>query len=178
MTTKIVMFNDPEAAHYITGLKRWVSRVGSFHGDGPDSERRARYAGCTHVQCERCGAPTPKEYRICDSCREVAAKARYDAMPRAEWDGTALLYSEAADKYYTSPDDAEDDLKEGETLADLRLVICEPRHARKLTLDYFSDDLPEDGNPPVALEEVIYAFNESVADIVLSWFPGKKALKV
>ena len=173
---EIVMRDSPEAAQYRTGISGWVSRHGHYHGDGPQSEASARYEGCTHVGCSDCGAPTRKGYTKCGECRNKAEIARHESRPRAEWDGKAMLYSDARDKFYESPDDAEDDLDDGETLADMRLVICEPIYARQLEPDYFADDMAEDGELPAAVEEAMEVFNKSVAGILLSWSPGKAAL--
>ena len=173
---EIVMRDSPEAAQYRTGIRGWVSRHGHYYGDGPQSEASARYAGCTHVGCSDCGAPTRKGSTKCRECRNKAEIARHESRPRAEWDGKAMLYSEARDKFYESPDDAEDDLDDGETLADMRLVICEPIYARQLEPDYFADDMAEDGELPAAVEEAMEVFNKSVAGILLSWSPGKVAL--
>lgn len=178
MDSKVVMIDSPEAAEYRTDLKGWVSRDGFYYGDGPDSERTARYAGCTHVPCSQCGTPTNKGYTMCRGCRDLAYIAKYEAMPRAEWDGTVMVYSEARDRYYNSPDDAADDLEDGETLADLQLVLCTPNYVRQIEPDYCCDDLPEDGDVPADVEEAMEAFNRAVAGIVLSWSPGKIALSI
>ena len=176
MENKIVMRDSPEAAQYRTDLKGWVSRDGFYFGDGPQGERTARYSGCTHVPCDRCGAPTPRGYTQCRDCRELTYIAKYEAMPRAEWDGEAMLYSEARDQYYSTPDDAAEDLEDDQTLADLRLVICEPNYVRQIESDYCCDELPEDGDVPDEVMDAIEAFNAAVAGIVLSWSPGKTAL--
>ena len=63
-----------------------------------------------------------------------------------------------------------------QTLADLRLVICEPNYVRQLEPDYCCDELPDDGDVPDEVAEAMEAFNTAVAGIVLSWSPGKKAL--
>lgn len=176
MENKIVMRDSPEAAQYRTDLKGWVSRDGFYFGDGPQGERKARYSGCTHVPCDRCGAPTPRGYTQCRDCRELTYIAKYEAMPRAEWDGKAILYSEARDQYYSTPDDAAEDLEEDQTLADLRLVICTPNYVRQIEADYVCDELPEDGDVPDAVADAMEAFNKAVAGIVLSWSPGGTAL--
>lgn len=176
MNDTIVMSDSPEAAQYRTDLKGWVSRDGFYFGDGPQGERTARYAGCTHVPCSQCGTATPKGYTMCRGCRDLAYTAKYEAMPRAEWDGNAMVYSEARDRYYNSPDDAADDLDDSETLADLRLVLCTPNYVRQLEPEFCCDDLPDDGDVPAEVEEAMAAFNEAVAGIVLSWSPGKLAL--
>jgi hypothetical protein len=109
-------------------------------------------------------------------CRDKKDLERFEALPRADWDGMAMLYSEARDKYYAGPDDAEDELEEGETLADMRLVICEPNYVRQIDPDYFVDELPEDGDVHPEVEAAMDTFNSAVAGIVLSWSPGKVAL--
>lgn len=177
MSTQIVMFDSPEAAEHRTDVIGWVSRDGTFYGDGPSNERTARYAGCTHVPCERCGEPTPKRWLHCDSCRAAKDAERYAAMPRESWDGVSMLYSEVRDTYYRGIDEAEEGLEEGQSLADLRLVICSPNYVPQIDPDYCCDQLAEDDDvPPDAVCKAMDAFNEAVAGIVLSWSPSKVAL--
>lgn len=176
MDETIVMYDSQEAAQYLTGIWGWVDRHGIYYGYGPEAELTARYAGCTHKPCAKCGQPTEKMYASCNACRRLAEIARYGAMPRAGWDGKAMVYSEARGEFFDSPDDAAEAIDEDETLADLRLVICEPVYVTPLESDYCSDDLPEDGELPDAVWEAMQAFNAAVAGIVLSWAPGKYAL--
>lgn len=176
MSEQIVMRDSQEAAQHRTDIKGWVSRDGVYFGDDQNSERAARYSGCTHVPCDLCGAPIPKSRVRCQDCRELTDTANYKAMPHAEWDGEAMLYSEVRDQYYSTPDDAAEDLDENQTLDDLRLVICEPNYVRPLDSDYCCDELPEDGDLPPEVEAAMEAFNQAVAGIVLSWSPGKTAL--
>lgn len=67
-------------------------------------------------------------------------------------------------------------MDESQSLADLRLVICEPNYVRRLEPDYCCDELAEDGDVPDEVFEAMKEFNEAVACIVLSWSPGKTAL--
>ena len=105
-----ILFDSPEAASYQTGLKGWVSRGGWFFGDGPQSEVIARYDGCSHVTCKTCGEPTEKLWTKCTFHRDLDNLARYEAMPSAEWDGKAMLYSEVTEKFYDSTEDAAEDV--------------------------------------------------------------------
>ena len=75
-----ILFDAPDAAHYQTGIKGWVSRQGHYFGDGPQSEDMARYDGCTHVACRKCGAPTKKGWTACNSCREDAEIAENEPL--------------------------------------------------------------------------------------------------
>lgn len=177
-TDKIILPDSKEAATYRTDIRGWVARDGKFYGDGKTAEEIARWAGCTHVRCGQCGTPTPKGYTRCDACRRQAEIERYEAMPRAEWDGKAMLYSDANEQFYDGPEDAENELEDGQTLADLRLIICKPVYVRPLERDYFEDDMSDESELPAEVEEAMDAFNEAVAGIILSWEPGKTALKL
>lgn len=173
MNDEIIMIDSPEAAKPHT-MDGWLSRNGFFYRD----EQSARYDGCTHRPCNECGAPARKSGLLCDECREVAKQERYLDMPVAEWDGNAMLYSEALDKYFRGIDDAEGSLEEGQTLADLRLVICEPNYASTLGEDYFCEEMEENAELPGHIADAIAAFNEAVSGTVLSFSPGKYRLKL
>ena len=173
MNDEIIMFDSPVAAKPYT-MDGWLSRDGFFYRD----EQTARYAGCTHVPCKECGAPARKSGLLCDECRKVAQAERYLDMPVAEWDGKAMLYSEVQDWYFSALDEAEGVLEEGQTLADLHLMICEPNYASTLSEDYYCDDMAEDDELPEHIADAITAFNEAVAGTVLSWSPGKYRLKL
>lgn len=170
-----VKYDSPEAAKFVTGLSGWVSATGHFWGD---DEHMARYQGCTHTLCRTCGAETEKHWLLCRDCRDKADMERFAACERREWDGKQMIYSETRDEYYESPEDAEETLEDGESLEDLRLMLCDPNYARTVDPDYFCDELPEDGDLPAEVETAMEAFNKAVEGIVLSWSPGKYALGV
>lgn len=171
----MVMLDSPEAASLRT-VTGWVSRTGHFYGN---NERAARYDGCTHVACNRCGKPVEKRWTACAGCRDLGDAERYEARPRQIWDGQAMLYSEARDEYFSDIDCANDALEEGQTLADLCLVICKPNYGRPLDDEYFCDELPEDGEPSKALQEAMAAFNLALSEEPpMSWSPGKFALEI
>lgn len=170
----IVMRDSAEAANQVK-VTAWKSRHGIICID----EDSARYNGCTHVACRDCGKPTPKSWLICRGCDDLRRIERYEKMPKAKWDGTSYLYSETHERYVETLDDAFDLLEsEGETLHDLRLVLCHPNYAREIDSEYFSDELPEDGDLPGSVEEAIEQFNKAIAGTILSWSPGKFALDV
>ena len=172
---EVVMIDDPRAATLVT-VAGWRSRDGRFYGD---NEHAARWSGCTHVKCVSCGDPTNKICSVCQSCREKAAEAKYDAMPTAEWDGVAMLYSDSRDEYFSSPEDAEDSLEEGQTLADLKLRICEPEYAKPIYAIDWQDQLPDDCDAPDWLEEAIEQFNAAISgQPPLSWSPSEVALRI
>lgn len=131
---------------------------------------------------EHCYSTEPDGYYYqAYSEEEAHAKAqieRYEAMPRKEWDGKAMLYSERDDAYFETPEDARfANFENGEPLAAMRLVICEPNYVRQIDVDFFCDELPEDGEIPAAVIAAANEFNKAVAGIILSWSPGKYALK-
>lgn len=170
--TDIILPSDDRAATYRTDITGWVSRDGKYCGD---DERLARLVGATHRACADCGVSTLKTYMICPACRDKRAEQRYLALPQAEWDGEAMLYSEAHEEYFTDMECATEHAEcHDVSLADLRLVICEPNRVRPLDMEYCSDDLPMDADDgPEEVKAAIDAFNEAVKDVVLSWSPGK-----
>lgn len=99
-------------------------------------------------------------------------------MPTVEWDGVAMIYSDSRDKYYSSPDDAYDDIEEDGDISEMRLIVCVPNYVRPLEGDYCCDEMSEDGDIPNAVEEAIDAFNKAVEGIILSWSPGKFRLDI
>ena len=182
MKTKIITPDSPEAAQYRTDIRGWVSRNGKFYGEKGHAEHAARYEGSTHLRCEGCGALYPKSYwMVCDDCRAKRELERYLARPRAKWDGKAMLYSEVLDRFFDSLDDADDwaSLEDDENpmpLEEMRLVICEPDYARPIDLDYWQDQLPDNGELPAEIEDALAEFNEAISGILLSWRIGKCAL--
>jgi len=177
MDSKDIMFDDPEAAVYKTDIKGWVSSKGHFFGDSAASERLARYDGCTHRPCEKCGKPCETVYMICKDCRTLAEIDRYNARPKATWDGEAMLYSDRDDQYFADLADAIFAARECDcSLGDLRLIICKPNYPQPITGDYFYDACVEDGELPDEITEAMQTFNKSIAGIILSWSPDRYAL--
>lgn len=173
MTDKIVMYDSPEAAHK-EFREIWVSRTGRISLD----ENAARYDGCTHKPCGKCGEPTRKPWTICDKCMAIAAVERYNAKEKKVWDGTGFVFSEAREQFYDENDLA--DLEaDGECLAELMLVICDPVFGQPIEDDYFCDVLPEDGEVPDDIMDAVEVFNKAMeAYGPLSWYPGPYAMDV
>ncbi len=180
MSTKTeVHYDSPDAAKRVT-LTGWVSSTGFFYGN---DEHLARWAGCTHVKCKQCGAPTEKMWTACEACRHKNDIDRYDALKKEKWDGATPLYSDAHDKYFFDFDELVDFLRDllvddkSITVDDLRLKLCKPNMPREIDVDHFSDDMPEDRDDlPKAIEEAIEAFNAVMrAQAPLSWSPDNMA---
>ena len=169
--TEIIMYDSPEAAkpHTMSG---WLSRNGYFYSD----EYVARYNGCTHRPCLECGEPAEKHNCHCKACRNKLDIKRHKARKRKPWDGKAMIYSEALDRYYSDPADALEDAEE-EGIDEPMLRICEPEYARPIENDYFQDQLPEDEDDlPCEVVEAMDAFNAAIKGVILSWVPGGFAL--
>jgi len=174
--TKQILNTSDEAAKFITNLEGWIDRSGRFWGN---DERMARWSGCTHVICSDCGEPTPKGYTICKSCREVKAIKRYEAREHKQWDRKTPLYSETADRYFFSEDDLLDYIDLRGDIQSLRLLICESIYLREVDEDYFNDELPEDGELPEDVSNVLEDLNKVIRNQKpVSWFPGKYAAKI
>lgn len=162
----IIMMDAPEAAKQVT-VTLWQSLKGHLYND----ERVARYDSATHRKCDGCGAIVEIGWTHCKDCRNRRDYERWLAMPRVEYDGKAMLYSQALDKYYCDEDDAACDLEKGESYDALQLVICEPNYARQLDSDDF--DLPEDGDLSQTIIAAMDEYNAKVKKEIVSWSPGK-----
>lgn len=174
---EIIMFDSNEAANLQTGLSGWVSRLGRFFGN---DERAARYDGCTHVKCEDCGKPSEKGWLVCPDCRDKRDIVRYNAMPKEEWDGTGMLYSDSHNRYFSDWDEIDEYCEEeGVTKESLRLIICIPQHLHLINSDDWCDELAEDGELPDVVMQAVDALNEAIIKAgAVSWFPSTKAVKL
>ena len=179
MSNELIHFDSPEAAQLVT-VTGWRSRNGHFYGPGDSAEQTARYNGCTHRACERCGKPARKSYLICDECRELAAVEKYNARPRAEWNGSDMLYSEGAERWFNDIDELRDYCEDNDATPEaLRLVISEPVLAKPIDPnEHYCDELPEDGGDlPAEIEEAFAHLNRVInaCTTPLSWAPGQFA---
>lgn len=173
-TTTPIVFPEDEAAASIKTVTGWVSRTGHYWGR---DEHTARHDGSTHRHCE-CGAVIEKR-SYCRACHDRREAEKYAKMPRKAWDGNGMLYSAITEHFYNDLSEAEEDLDEGQTLADLMLVFCKPNYVQELDDDYCADDLPEEEDEaPAAVREAMEAFNKAVAGIVLSWSPSDTAVLI
>ena len=170
--TEIRLYDAPDLVERKT-VTGWFDRHGRWWGE---DEHMARYSSATHKRCA-CGGVVQINWIKCASCRTRDEIAKYEAMPRAEWDGHAMLYSMTADRYFESPDDAEGWLEEGQSLSDLRLVICETQNLREVDADYWQDELPDDGDLPDGVYAALEALNAAIrANTQYTWYPSKAAL--
>jgi len=162
-----------EAAKFVTGISGWVDREGRFWGD---DERIARYCGSTHRHCD-CGAVIPRN-SYCKACNRAKDAERYRNAERIEWDEETPLYSQTNDQYFFSMDELIDFIYEHdiESTDDMELFICKPNYFRNIDQDWFSDDLPEDGDFPKELYDAIDNFNAVINKLgPVSYSPGKFA---
>jgi len=173
---KQILNTADEAAKFVKNIEGWVDSRNRFWGK---DEKMARWSGCTHIACSKCGKPTPKTYTICEDCREKKAIERYGAKECKPWDGHTPLYSEAASEYFYSQQDINDYSDYTENFNNrapgfLRLVICEPIYLHQLSEDYFCDDMPEDGALPSDVMDTIEDLNEIISkQEPIGWKPGE-----
>lgn len=173
---QMILDTDHEAATLRT-ITGWVSRRGIYYGD---DERTARWDGCTHIVCE-CGKPTPKTYAHCDECREKRQRERWLALPLVEWDGETPICQYGGDEYFFSSDELYDWCDNNAVHpGDLMLVTCEPQYLSQIDTDYWSDDLPEDGDLPAEVEAALNALNKAIREHgkAYAWSPGKRRVEV
>jgi len=176
VSEKVVMYDSDEAATRRT-VEGWVSRDGLFCGN---NEHAARYAGCTHRTCEKCGEPYKKK-GWCEPCYEKKRTAKYEALEYVEWEDQ-VVYDYDGNEYFFSEDEflswCEDHDIPPESV---RLQVCDPQYVSEIELEYHLEEvLPPDAEPadvlPKEALEAISKFNEIVGrkDRAVSWYPSGK----
>lgn len=170
---KTILRDSPEAASIQT-VTGWVSSDGRFWGNNEDT---ARYAGATHTKCSKnADHPIYAINSYCESCWAEKRQALYEAMPAEPYNGDACMVFDT-DQYFWEENEILDYcVDSGINPAELQLVHCVPTYARQIDgKDYFSDDLPEDGELPRELQDAFDALNEVInsKNHVLSWSQGK-----
>lgn len=180
MSDKVIVMRGSDEAARLETRAVWVCR----HNHNHDDERSARYCGSTHVACSSCGVPVEKCWLKCATCRAADDLAKYEALPRVPYTGDPV-YSDALDRYLMDEDEIEyalDDMDEGATVADLRLVECRPNMAADYapTSELFADgiDTESDGELPGDVDDALDAFRKALEACTapLSWSSGKKAI--
>lgn len=173
-----VLYDSDDAAKYVTNVEGWVSRGGRFYGK---DEHLARYDGCTHVKCKRCDNIIQKPRYMCNSCLEKVSVEQYNKKQQKEWDFETPLYSLKWDKFFFDYGEVYDFLEEERTtFEEARMVLCEPVSLRYVEPDYWSDQLPEDGDLPDELLDAIDELNNTIDYIngnegFSSWEPSNFA---
>jgi hypothetical protein len=177
MSREIIEFDSDEAARYVTNLSGWVSRDGIFFGK---EERVARYSGCTHRHCEKCGDLVPKHWLKCAKCREEADRQRWEAMPVTDWTPLVCIYRD--DTYFHDEDGFLDWCEDRDIdPSTVMLVACEPVFASEFDAeDYYSGDLPEDGELPDEIAVAVHHLNEAIRECKtpLCWRPTDKRVRI
>ena len=175
-TTKKVIMADSDEAASIKTVTGWVSSTGHFWGK---DERMARFDGSTHKICDKNPAPGVVEQRSwCEACRAERMTAKWEAMPRREYDGEPVCVFDS-DTYFFAPEEIADWLLDNDIkLEDARLVFCKPKHPEQIDPnEHYQDDLPEDGEVSAALAEAFDALNKIIeAQPPLSWWEGDEAV--
>lgn len=174
-TKKIIMADSPEAASIQT-VTGWVSSTGHFWGN---DERMARFDGSTHKICEHNPAHGVVEQRSwCEACRAERMTAKWEAMPRREYDGSPVCVFDS-DTYFFDGDEISDWLLDNDIKPeDARLVFCKPRLPAIIDPnEHYQDDLPEDGEVSATLAAAFDALNKVIeAEKPLSWWEGDEAV--
>ena len=160
-----VMYDAPEAAHYKTDIKGWVSRNGYFFGDLPHSEHQARYDGSTHKLCEKCGKLMgSKSY--CSPCQDLHNEAVWQKMPIVDWDGVCMICIHNDDQYFSDPDEFFEWCHDNdvEDPSSIRLVATNPVRFREVDGSYWEDGLPEDGELPDEIQKALNVLNKTIRE--------------
>lgn len=175
MSDETILYSSVEAAKFVENISGWVDRHGFFYGKNEDA---ARYSGCTHRPCRDCGSPTRKAYLSCETCRDKKEIEKYFSMPKKEWDGVGMIYSDYADEYFSDFQEIKDYMQcnEIESIDQMRLIICEPNYLSPIDEAQWADDRPEEVDLPQTIIDAIEIFNKAIKnEPPVSWSPGKFA---
>lgn len=159
----IIMYDSPEAATYRTDIKGWVCSKGFFCGDGPGAEHQARWSGSTHRKCDECGG-TYGVRSWCDACHQKRRRDAWLAMPVVEWDGEQMIAVYDGDEFFSDPDEFLEwcDNEGIEDPGSIMLVATEGSFLREVDMDYWQDDLPEDGDLPGEIADALHELNKVI----------------
>lgn len=174
-TEKIIMYDSPEAATYVTNIEGWIDVNRRFFGKGEQGEQMARYSSHTHKICE-CGNKMTKGYTKCESCRHKSARERYNALPFKEWNGKEPICTWDGDKYFFTESDLIDYMMddEDEPMQSIDLLICDPVNYRLIDFETIADDTHENWEPEKELLQKVTEFNAYLKTLhPHSWMPGK-----
>lgn len=173
--TKTIMYDSPEAASVQT-VTGWVSSTGRFWGQ---DEHMARYDGSTHRVCKNNPSHGVIERNTyCRQCRDENMDAKFDSMPRREYDGSPVVVFDS-DDYFFDADSLADWLVSNDIKPeDARLVFCNPNYPSQIDPnEHFTDDLPEDGEVSGELAAAFEVLNKAIAaSPPLSWTQGDTAV--
>lgn len=179
MSKNKISYNSNDAAQFKTGISGWVSSDGRFFGE---DEHLARYCGCTHKNCEKCGVEILVN-SYCADCHEKSRVERFKSYELVEWDGEQPFAIFDTDEYFFDLDSFTDYLTDNDLNADeLNLVVCEPNYMRQLYTDYWDDVLPDsDGSHiPEEITKAIEELNRLIGhkNTVASWCQSDKRIKI
>jgi len=165
-----------------------TSGDGRFFGDDKDSERLARYYGCTHRPCDSCGKPMPKSYLLCRECLDKKSDERWNALPKGLWDGEGPVCTFEGNEYFDNVDDALDSMSaDGVAIENVRLVNTIPVYLKEIDLDdHYFDELPEGvsihdiggGEVEEALKKLNEAIRATQGVHPIAFVPGKMGIDI
>jgi hypothetical protein len=188
---KIVLYSSDEAAEPVRVrlsslcpkrrgpipgfVDAWLSRAGRLYTGG-EAERLARYDGCTHRECSRCGEPAPKLRTACEKCIAAASRERHLALPTAnygDWPVDALF---VGDSFFADEDELLEYLHdEGLHPAGVEIQFCKAAPPVLPDVDVWWEgiDAPEECDPPEALLRAHAVWREAVQLQWPEWYaPG------
>ncbi len=170
---EVILVTDPRAATHLM-IDGWKSLSGRVY----TAERAARYDSATHAICSDCGVTCEKYYTACAACRTTRSAKQWDDLPKVPYNGEPA-WPWNGDELLMDFDDVADYADRCEVeIEDLRLVKAKPVKMRELECDYWSDDLPPDGDDvPGWLQDAVDVLNREIqANGPCCWTDSKIAI--
>ncbi len=200
-----VQFNGvphPNVPHKTLVMWRWVCNACDKLAQSEDSARRccATDVPCSGKTCNNRIQATPNRHFItatqfCKECKQTEReqryakrRARWEAREKHGWDGEAMLFSDADDKFFRDLDELYDyydeEIGEGtiSSIDDLEIRICQPIKPPYFEMfEFLADCMPDEDDfyrLPPGYEEIEKMVNDYAQSQVLSWEPGPYALDI
>lgn len=145
---KIILYDSPKAARLLTPedlIKTpvWVSNPAFWPQVITTNEHDARRAGCTHNTCPETGEIYPINWVHGPTVRARRERERYQQLPQVEVTSDTKFGFYDGEKVYDDECELFDDLIEAEADDIGMVTVGVPVVFRKLTTEYWADDLLE-----------------------------------
>lgn len=170
LTTHTRRWEDAAEVRTVTG---WCCvTCHRFYGPDASGEQSARYCCSTDAPCatEGCANRCRRYYTICEPCIVAGDTARWNALPRVEWDGKAPICEWRGDEYFFDVESLAEHMAEHDLTADtVRLVLCRPDNGQWFSMGEFLSDSIGDGEEclPYCTDDI----DETVNDWITSHAP-------
>ena len=180
MTQKMVHLRSDSAAQFKT-LRGWFSRHGVFHGN---DEQAAREHGCTHADCQKCGA-VKRRCLPCEECAKAEKLIAFNSMPEATWNGEVPAMHLFWPRGFANVESFNTWCqKHNLNPKEQPLILCEPIYLESVDDDFWEDQMSSSQSFSVVatdeIKQAIEHLNSVIkrSKIIAAWREGSYRVKL